>query len=280
VGGATMSPSMRPVIMPGIRERLPLPLVTLAICSIMRVFLGDSENWFGGDHQSAIAIVVYGALIPMFTVAMASGWLRGDATPWAWALARPVSRVRWLGTTLLIDIATLIVCVASASCVLGTLPIQWFASFPGAGIRETSYALVLALVYAASAFAGARGASAVGAAMYVAALSAAFIAVMTVANLVEIMFDSAVRGYGRSVVDALERAFPLSSRTLVYQELSATIVLPIMSAFAVFALLRTAARCPGRPSFRVVLAPLLWTVLLACAAEVVLVMTVFVVAET
>lgn len=165
--------ALRPVVAMAVRNRAPLPLVVLGISLISRAMAPTHVVWDGSELQAMFALVVYGALVPVLVIAVASSWLRGDDAPWAWALARPVTRTRWLRATLLVDVVTLALCLGVARWIVGPLPSLWLGGWRGALERELGYGALLVAVYATAAFAGTRGASAIGAAFYVAVLGAA-----------------------------------------------------------------------------------------------------------
>lgn len=166
-----MSASLRAPMLASARVRWPLPIVVVVIASITRLAGSGRTDWLGSDMQAIIGAIIYLALLPLFVIALASGWLRGDIGGWTWALARPVSRTRWCSALLLIDVATLAACIAGAMLVLGSLPRVWLGPWSGSE-RALGYVAMLASVYSASAIAGARGATAIGASLYVIALAA------------------------------------------------------------------------------------------------------------
>lgn len=164
-----MSASMFAPMLTSARTRWPLPLVVLFVACVARVSGPSRLHWFGSDLQGIIAAILYLALVPMFVIAFASAWLRGDIGAWSWALARPVSRTRWLLALLVVDVATLAMCIGCVLLVVGPLPRTWLGPWEG-GERIYAYVALLAAVYSVAALAGARGASAIGASLYVVAL--------------------------------------------------------------------------------------------------------------
>ncbi|MBC8068096.1 MAG: hypothetical protein IAG13_07170 [Deltaproteobacteria bacterium] len=232
------------------------------------------------DIQSALAVVIYTALIPMLTIAMAAGWLRGDAAPWSWALARPISRARWLGTTLLIDVATVLLCVTMASWMLGPLPHHWIGPWPGAGIRQLAYVTMLVLIYAAAAFAGARGGSVIAGALYAAGLGALVIVCNLLASIVEqFTRHSLFNDDSLSIMLALTRAAYFDGRGSLVPAVSSITTLLVITTFVAIVLTRTAVRSPARPSFRSLVGPLGTGAVLACAMNPLLVLAVVIAAR-
>jgi hypothetical protein len=158
-----------------LRSRLPLPLIPLGSSLLIRANHSGRVDWSGSDLQGVLAAIVYLAVIPMLSIVLATGWMRGEVGPWSWALARPISRARWLGITLLVDVATLAVSVLMAWLVIGDLPYRWLGPWPGQGMRELGYAALLTIIHCSAALAGARGSSAVGGGMYAATFTGALV---------------------------------------------------------------------------------------------------------
>jgi hypothetical protein len=250
-----MSVSMRPVLMAALRDRWALPLVPLAITLVMRI-AGESDNgWIGSELQIVVALVVFLALIPMLAIAMATGWLRGDAVPWSWAWARPISRARWLLGTLMVDLVVLLACVMLSSLVLGTLPLRGLGPWPGGGPREIGYAAVLAMTYGAAAFAGARGATAIGGALHVAVLATLGSATTVLATLTEDLLEHRYLGHSFHWYLAL-RGVPFHDSGRIDDEAQSFAIAIVMLAFVTIIVLRAAARSPAPPRLRAVIAPL------------------------
>jgi hypothetical protein len=185
-----MSASMWPIVRSLARTRCLLPLLPLAVAVIMRAGFSGRMDWQGSDHQSVLAVVVYSMVMPMLTIALASGWLRGEVGPWAWALARPIARGRWLATTLVVDIATLAMGLVLAYAVIGEMPRRWIGPWPDETTRELGYAALLVLVYCGAAFAGARGSNAIGATIYSAIAVASSVAVSSLWRAVASQWSS------------------------------------------------------------------------------------------
>lgn len=168
-----------------LRSRLPLPLLPLGSALVIRASHSGRVDWFGSDLQGVLAAIEYLAIIPMLSIVLATGWLRGEVGPWSWALARPITRTRWLGTTLLVDLATLAASVFVAYLVIGDLPDRWIGPWSGDGVRELGYLALLVIVHCGAALAGARGASAIGGGIHAATFTAVLLAMhaLTIATV-------------------------------------------------------------------------------------------------
>lgn len=258
-----MTPSLRPVAISIIRERLPLPFVTLAVTSFLHLKHRAAGGVIDDDLRTLFGLLVYLGLIPMLVVAMASSWLRGDGAPWAWALARPVSRARWLCTTVSIDLATVVACCACASITVGPPPRIGLGLAASLDLTLLAYAAVLWLIYAAAAFAGARGGSAIAGALHASGLMALVTAVTALGSAVEAFIAAALLGYDVSFFSAIQSAISLNHYDTFALEVTVLAPLLVMSAFVSVALLRVAARAPARPRFAQLLAPVGTAVLLA-----------------
>lgn len=243
--------SMRPVIETAVRSRWVLPLVALGITGFFRGAHAGGARWDASEMQSVAAMICYCGLVPVLAVALASTWLRGDDGPWTWALARPVSRRRWLSTTLMVDVATLAACLAVVWLMIGELPSQWLSGWSGPVERMLGYVGLLAAIYASAAFAGARGASAIGATLYVVGVAAFVMVLHGVAALsenvaVETLIaprwanDPSSSHLWRRLVRALE-TMP-SASTMV-----------AVAGFTVIAIGRAASGLPSRPRYSMLL---------------------------
>lgn len=224
--------ALRPVVEMAVRNRFPLPVVVIALTLLGRAMHSGTAQWQGSEMQSAFAAVIYGALLPVLVIAVGSSWLRGDDTPWSWAFARPVTRTRWLNATLVVDLLTVAICVALTQWIIGSAPHVWIGGWFGEVERMVGYAAVLVLVYCGAAFAGARGASAIGAAFHVAVLAAATVCAEGASSSV----------YSEMLGSAFTRHLLL--------ELPSVPTLTIIAAIAVLATRRAALALPVRPRLR------------------------------
>jgi hypothetical protein len=239
--------SMRPVIVTAARSRWPLPIITLAVALFLRAMDSGRVDWPSSDMQVVAAAVLYGALIPVLVIALASSWLRGDDGPWSWALARPVTRGRWLRTTLMIDVVTVLACVAFARMVIGPLPHNWIPAWLGESGRAGGYAAVLIAVYSAAAFGGARGSSAIGASLCVVAFAAYVMLLNACAAISE-----------KTAVDVLLQGFRFhlsgwSELRTAQRSLESVPMLSstgIIAGFAIIVIRRTALELPQQPRMR------------------------------
>lgn len=237
--------ALRPVVVAAARNRFPLPLVVLGVTLFSRAMDPGRVYWSGSDMQSVFALVVYGALIPVLVIAMASGWLRGDDTPWSWALARPVTRARWLRATLAVDVVTIVLCVAIARWILGRLTYSWFGGWLGGTERLAGYAALLATVYASAAFAGARGSTAIGAAFHV-AVCAAFTMATHAAAAFSAHHEMFTRDW-RTLTEVGVRRDGFTAVSYALSQLPTVPTLWIVAVLAVIATRRAALALPARP---------------------------------
>jgi len=264
--------SMRPVIVTAARSRWPLPLITFAVALSLRAMSSGPVEWRSSEMHAVAAAILYGALIPVLVIALASAWLRGDDGPWSWALARPVTRTRWLRTTLLIDVVTVLACIALARIVIGPLPYNWIPVWPGESGRGLGYAALLVAVYSAAAFGGARGGSAIGGSLCVVALAAYAMVLGACAAISEM-----------TAVDVLIEArwfvsdgwwWPLAAR----DSIGSLPTLPSMSfiaCFAIIAIRRTALDLPQRPRVRALAGLAAVAISIAVVAPWLLIIAVF-----
>lgn len=248
--------SMQPVIATAVRNRLPLPLITLAIALFAPAFASGRVEWFESEIQAVFAAVLYVALIPLLVIAVASTWLRGDDGPWAWALARPVTRGRWLRATLLVDALTLLACIALTRWVVGQLPDQWFGAWDGE-TRPYAYAALITTIYASAAFGGARGATAIGASLYVVAAGAMTAALHACAEIgATAAFETQIWRIAADEWPSGPRFGDGDGDLELFSSLPSLPTLVIAAGFAVAAVGGAAARLPARPGLQPLLRPM------------------------
>ena len=254
-----------------LRSRLPLPLLPLCSALFIRAMHSGRVDWRGSDLQGVLAALEYLAVIPMLGIVLATGWFRGEIGAWSWALARPIARTRWLGVTLLVDVTTLVVSVLAAYLVIGELPDRWVGPWPGSGLRELGYAALLAIIHCAAAFAGARGASAIGGSMYAVGFVGAMIATRALATMTSEVALGVGTEYGvRWHLIWRELTTMGAPQTFHLEPLDAINALGIVLLFAcvgLIVLIRTGRCLPARPR----LAPSIGAI--ACSATIAGVLT-------
>ncbi|HWB80353.1 MAG TPA: hypothetical protein VG755_35555 [Nannocystaceae bacterium] len=242
-----------------VRSRLPLPLIPLFGTLIIRAGHSGRVDWQGSDLQGVLAMVVYLAIIPTLSVLLAAGWFRGETGPWSWALARPIARWRWLGMTLLLDIATLAVSTAFAWLVIGDLPDRWLGPWPGDGMRELGYVGLLAIIHSSAAVGGARSSSAIGGALY-AAMGIAI--AMTIRGMASLTWElTTALGRNSSIRwQSLSRDFmsllPYSFMRGEFDDLLALMVVLLTACACIIVMLRAGGSLPVRPRLSSTLVPL------------------------
>jgi hypothetical protein len=239
---------MRPVVLKLASSRWPLPLITLGLALFLRAADPGRIAWRASDMQSIAGAILYGALIPVLVIALASSWLRGDDGPWAWALARPVTRARWMRTTLLIDVVTVLACIGLARVVIGPMPNHWIQTWMQEFGRTSGYAALIVAVYAAAAFGGARGNSAIGGALCVVAFAAFAMVLNACAAVSEVIIRETLRAGGFYSTYSVYAFYWWGAAAMrSFGTLSSLTSMTIIAGIAIIAIRRTARELPQRP---------------------------------
>ena len=176
-----MSASMRAPALAALRSRWPLPPAVALVATMGRALHVGPADWIGSEIHGIFGAIVYLGLLPLLAITTGSAWLRGDLGAWTWALARPISRRRWLAWMLVIDVGTLLACVCVGAWLLGPMPSNWIGPWSGAA-RPVGYLAMLCAIYCAAAVGGTRGSSAVAVSSQVLVLVALLVAVGVLAD--------------------------------------------------------------------------------------------------
>ena len=139
--------------------RLGMCIAVLSIAMLARIggVIREGDLWVGSESQTMVSIVLLCLVLPVFVSMLATALLRGEHAPWSWGLARPVSRVRLLGSLVALDISTIGACVLISWVVLGGFGGAW--GLLGGAPESVSLATVAFLygnLYLLAATAGSR----------------------------------------------------------------------------------------------------------------------------
>ncbi len=147
--------------------RVGMFIAVLVIVTLARLggAIREGDAWVGSESQATIAVVVLAMVLPVFVAMLATTLLRGEHAPWSWGLARPVSRLRLIGSLVALDAATIGACMFAAWLVLGG-----FGASGGllygvpSGMTVAVFTFLYANLYMVAAIAGSRTTSTVRAA--------------------------------------------------------------------------------------------------------------------
>lgn len=154
-----MTPT-RAVIRAGLPGRLGILGAILVLCSGARL-LGLDDRWEGSDAQIFAAMVASYGLVPIFAAMLGGALVHGEHAPWSFALARPISRRRWVMTCLAMDVATLYLALLTVNVIVGSAPrfgneFTPFLPLPATIFRSLTTDLVVS-AYVAAAVGASRG---------------------------------------------------------------------------------------------------------------------------
>lgn len=160
-----------------------LGMLAAVVCVSLLARVGgamrEDVHWGASESQATASILILWLVIPVFVTMLGTALFRGEHAPWSWGLARPVSRLRWIGALVALDAATVAACTLAASLVLGELRGAWGtweSTVDGALLAVTAFAY--AGLYLLTATAGSRTDSTIRAAA-VAVLSGAALVTAT-----------------------------------------------------------------------------------------------------
>jgi hypothetical protein len=234
------------------RVAMFVAILTIAILARLGGVLREGDQWVASDSQAMISVVLLWLVLPVFITMLAAALLRGEYAPLSWGLARPISRLRLLGSLVVLDALTIAACVLAAWVVLHGFGSTWgvLGSSPGALLGGLTFAY--ANLYFLTAIAGSRTESAVRAGT----LAVLFMAGWSTASasLLEFLFDNTFGTFAHQVYWGYDdHVFGLSnwSGPLAFGEpytwwlLAALVVLATAVAAPVLMFVRTARFAPG-----------------------------------
>jgi hypothetical protein len=204
-----------------LRESVAMRLVLVVTTAILSAVTATSPGGAG-------PIIIGLGVVPTFAVMLGAAFGSGQHATWAWALARPISRRRWLSVHLGIDAATLVASLAVASALLKheqmvvgvyrlPLPLALVTEF----LVPTAIA-VTAILYCSAAVGTSRGHNAVRAVL--SQMLAPMTALAVLWTIWMVVYSP--------ILDSVSGFFALSS-THYYAARSA-LILPLLGIAAVF----------------------------------------------
>lgn len=134
----------------------------LVLCALMRGLVADSD-WIGSERQSIAIIVIQLGVLPVFAAMFGGALISGEHAPWAWGLARPITRARWAAVIVATDLVTLAVATGLCLAILGSPPdllgstLLGDVSLVGSWPRATVGPALALLTYLGAALGATRG---------------------------------------------------------------------------------------------------------------------------